>query len=226
MNDAAGYVGERTVDSSTTDFNAISFVVAQMLNGLATAALVQVTAVTNAGEVVPVGFVDAHVLVNQVDGLGNAVPHGIIHHLPYHRLQGGANAVIIDPQVGDIGVAVFAHRDISSVKATRGRANPGSRRKFNWSDGLYLGGFLNGTPTQYIRYYAGGIDIVSPGKVRIDGDTVEIVARTTYRRDVHGYADEFKWVGGTTWEQRTWYIGATINSFTFSIDPPMHFPQT
>ncbi|KML48199.1 hypothetical protein VL15_30575 [Burkholderia cepacia] len=142
--------------------------------------LVEVKAVTNAGSVSPVGFVDVLPLVNQLDGSDNAMPHGVIHNLPYFRLQGGANAVIIDPQVGDIGLAVIEDRDISSVKANRGPANPGSKRIFDMADGLYIGGFLNGAPSQYVQFSAAGISVVSPTKVTLQAPLVEVDASTSF----------------------------------------------
>src|SRR5574337_340077 len=102
-NPEIGYKGAQDPTSSTSDFNAHSFLIRQTLNQISTATLVQVKAVTNSGGVSPVGFVDVLPLVNQLDGYSNAVPHGVVHNVPYFRLQGGANAVIIDPQVGDIG---------------------------------------------------------------------------------------------------------------------------
>jgi hypothetical protein len=32
------------------------------------------------------------------------------------------------------------------------------------SDGIYVGGLLNGTPTQYVRFEAGGVTVLSPTK--------------------------------------------------------------
>ncbi len=141
---------------------------------------------TNDGGVSPVGFVDVQPMINQVDGDGNAVPHGIIPNVPYSRLQGGANAVILDPEVGDIGVAVFASRSIASVIANRAPSNPSGNGSFRWSDAMYVGGMLNGTPTQYMRFSAAGIEIVSPTQVKLEAPdvriscaTLEIVATTS-----------------------------------------------
>lgn len=145
------------------------------MSGMATATLVQVEACTNAGGITKAGTVDVHPLVNQVDGYGNAVPHGTIYGLPYIRIQGGANAVIMDPVAGDIGIAIFASHDISSVKATGAQANPGSRRRFDWADGIYLGGLLNGVPTQYVDFASGGITLLSPTKVTIQAPDIELV---------------------------------------------------
>jgi hypothetical protein len=118
--------------------------------------------VSNDGGVSPVGTVDVRPLVHQMAGNRTAVPHGVIYKIPYMRLQGGANAIILDPQVGDIGMCGFCSRDSSTVVATRKAALPASLRKYNWSDGLYIGGFLNAVPTQYIRFSDDGIGIVTP----------------------------------------------------------------
>ena len=169
-------LGQQDATSAGSQFNLIDFIVRQILYAEATATLVQVKAVTNDGGVTPVGFVDVQPLINQIDGAGNATPHGTIYNVPYHRLQGGANAIILDPQVGDIGIAVFASTDISVVKSTKAQANPGSRRRMDMADGLYMGGFLNGTPTQYVQFSTAGINITATAKVTVtDGSGSTIV---------------------------------------------------
>jgi hypothetical protein len=85
--------------------------------------------------------------------------HGTTYHLPYMRVQGGKNAFICDPAVGDIGFAVICDRDISTVKNTKAAANPATSRRFSISDGLYVGGVLNDTPEQYIQFTDTGITI-------------------------------------------------------------------
>lgn len=158
------------------EFNRMSFLVGQMLGKVQTCTLVRIEKCTNSGGLSPVGFVDVTPLVNQVDGEGKSVPHETIFNIPYFRLQGGTDAVIIDPKPGDIGICVFASRDVSRVKATKKAANPGSYRQFSFSDGLYLGGVLNGTPTQYVQFSSAGIKIHSPTKVTLEAPTVEILA--------------------------------------------------
>lgn len=175
-----GYLGAQSQTDGTSDYNAQAFVIWQILKSISGARLVQVKGVTNSGGVVPVGFVDVQVLVNQLDGWNNAVPHGTIYHLPYFRLQGGTNAVIIDPQVGDIGVAIVEDRDISSVKANKAQANPGSKRIFDLADGLYVGGFLNGLPQQYLQFSGAGIAVVSPTKISLQAPLVEVDASTSF----------------------------------------------
>lgn len=172
----SGYNGFLDYQDNGTDFDAHSFVIKGILNRIATTTLVQVVKVTNAGELAPVGLVDVLPMVNQLDGEGNPTPHQVIHNLPYFRLQGGTNAIILDPQVNDIGAAMFCSRDISAVKRTKAAGNPGSARKMDWSDGLYLGGFLNGVPVQYFMFAAAGIKVVSPTKITLTAPSVEIDA--------------------------------------------------
>jgi hypothetical protein len=158
------------VPATWGDYNNLHFVMSQILAKMQTATLVRVVSCTNGGGISPVGYVDVLPLVNQIDGLGHGTPHGIIHNLPYLRIQGGANAVIIDPAFGDIGICVFASRDISKVKNTKTQANPGSFRRYHFSDGLYLGGVLNGAPTQYVVFNSSGVTIHTSDMIILDGN--------------------------------------------------------
>lgn len=171
----SGYNGFQDGNSGASDFNVISFIVKQMMAGMNTSIPVKVVAVSNSGGLTPAGTVDVVPLVNQVDGSGNATPHGTIFGLPYSRMHGGTNAIIMDPNVGDIGIVVFASRDISSVKAGKAQANPGSGRRFDHADGMYVGGVLNGTPSQYVQFNASGINLVSPTAVTIEAPNIALV---------------------------------------------------
>lgn len=159
-------------------YNNIYFAIQQALAKMQTATLVRVETCTNDGGLSPVGFVDVTPLVSQIDAQGNPTPHTIIHNLPYLRMQGGGNAVIIDPEPGDIGICVFASRDISKVKSTKTQATPGSLRQYSFSDGLYIGGVLNAEPGQYIQFNTNGIRVFSPLAVVIEAPNVEILAET------------------------------------------------
>ncbi|MHB8915612.1 MAG: hypothetical protein ACYC4K_07340 [Thiobacillus sp.] len=172
------YKGKLNELAGHGEFNQIQFVIQQLLAKTHIAALVMVMGSSNSGSVSPVGTVNVTPLVNMTDGFGNSIKHGVIYSIPYFRLQGGANAIILDPQVGDIGLAVFAENDHSVVKATKAQGNPGSARCNDWADGMYFGGFLNGTPTQYIQFSSSGIDVVSPTKITCSAPTVEIDATT------------------------------------------------
>jgi hypothetical protein len=65
------------------------------------------------------------------------------------------------------------------VKATQAQANPGSGRVFDMADGLYFGGFLNGTPTQYVAFSSAGIDMVSPTRIRLSAPEIDLQATNT-----------------------------------------------
>lgn len=173
-----GLRGYQDPASAASEFNALTFLAGSLINRIATTTLVKVMGVTNSGGLAAVGYVDILPLVNQLDGAGVSIKHGTIYKCPYFRLQGGSNAVILDPKVGDIGIALFADRDISSVSATKAQANPGSGRRFDMADGLYIGGVLNGTPNQYIQFNDSGISINSPQSVKLIAPDVQISATT------------------------------------------------
>lgn len=154
---------------------------------LSTSLPVRVDAVQPGG-IGPVGLVDITVLVSQVTGDGRTVPGVSVPNVPYSRLQGGSNAVIIDPQPGDIGMALFCSRDISAVKNARDAAPPGSARMYDPSDAVYLGGILNGAPTQYIQFTEGGILVHSANSVYL-GDTAATVRKLVDERMVQLFND-------------------------------------
>jgi len=169
------YRGSVSAGDRGSDFNATSALVRNMLERVHTMTLCKVVGV-EPGALGPAGYVDLQPLVNQLDGNGNAIAFPVVYRCPYVRLQAGANAISMDPEVGDIGVALFADRDISAVTATRGQANPGSRRRFDLADAIYLPAWSGVTPTQYVRFAAAGITIKSPALVRLEAPTVEIAA--------------------------------------------------
>ena len=171
--------GQQGDDTHLDPNIALRFMVQQMLNGIQTVALVKVVKVSSPAGVAPVGTLDVQPLVHQMTGARESVPHGVIHGIPYFRLQGGSNAVILDPQVGDIGMCGFCSRDSSSAIANKGFANPNTYRRFDWSDGLYFGGLLNGTPQQYVQFAEDGIRLVSPHKVTLQAPDIELHGAVT-----------------------------------------------
>jgi hypothetical protein len=154
--------------------NNLAFIIQQALSKVQTATVVKVIACSNAGGVSLVGTVDVQILVNQISGQKVATPHVTMYGLPYLRIQGGANAIIIDPQPGDIGIAVFASRDITNVKSTKAQASPNTFRTHDFADGMYLGGLLNGAPSQYVQFTATGISVVSPNAVSVTAPSVTV----------------------------------------------------
>lgn len=186
------YIGQARYDSTTSKYNRSNFQIMSLINQIVTMTLVQVKAVSNAGGVAAAGTVDVQPLVAQVNGSGQATPHDIIYGMPYIRMQGGANALILDPQVGDIGLAGFCMRDISAVKATLALNLPGSGLAYDWADGIYIGLILNGVPTQYVQFTDAGISITSPNQVTITAPTINLDgavvgnSTATFSGDIHG----------------------------------------
>jgi len=181
-----GTAGQWNPQDFATEYQALVFVISQLIARQATAAWVQVLSCTNSGGVSAVGTVTVQPLVNQLTGDGQPVPHGQIVAMPYIRAQGGASAVILDPVAGDIGLALFASRDSSAVRAAALGAglaggqtfNPGSKRQYDWGDGVYLGGMLNGVPVQYVLMSAAGMTLVSPTEITLQAPTVNIAGST------------------------------------------------
>lgn len=175
MSNPDGYFGTQLATSRTSEYNATDFIVRSILSGRAHVALVQVVAVTP-GTPQSLGTVDVQPMVNQLDADGAPLPHGVINGVPWLTLQAGPNAVLLQPEVGDRGVCVFADRDISSVKATREIGNPGSYRQADMADGLYLCGFLNDDPTQWIKMDGSGIVLHSPIKIKLEAPEIRLEA--------------------------------------------------
>lgn len=182
-----GQPGQMLPGDAGGQYGAWLFMVQQMLSRVRTAALVKVISCTNSGGASSVGLVDVQPLVQQVDSSGVAVDLPQLYGLPYFRIQGGANAVILDPQAGDVGIAVFCDRDISTVKKTMGKKSPpGSGSRHSISDGIYLGGVLNGTPSQFIAFTDSGITIHSSSEVNIVSTTLKHNGVNIGATHIHG----------------------------------------
>ena len=177
INNGQGFTPLGDLSSFGSQFNAQAAQILGILSKVSTSTLVQVVAV-NAGA----KTVDILPLVNMVDGSGNSFPYQTIYGKPYWQPQSGISAVEILPTVGDIGLAVFADRDISNVISTKQQSNPGSRRMFDMSDGLYLGAFpgLNGAITQFVKFDpATGITITSPIAITVNAPTASVNAASS-----------------------------------------------
>lgn len=168
------------------------------------------------------GFVDVQPMVLEATTTGVLLEQSPIYKVPYLRLQGGLSAVVLDPVVGDIGVAIFAERDISTVISTREPAGAPTARAYSSADGLYLGGFLNADPTQYVRFDPeGGIEIVSTGDLTLSapGDasltvggklTMQVTGTVTIS------AQSTSWAGPVSFSNPVTMPQATIGGVPFT----------
>lgn len=173
------YFGQANRTTDQGEWNRLRFIIQQQMLKLETSLPVKVLEVKTTG-VAPVGFVKIQILVDQITGDKRTLPGAAIDNVPYMRYQGGDKAVIIDPEVGDIGIACFSSRDMASVKAARKNAPPGSLRAHDCSDAMYIGGILNKAPTHYIHFTDSGILVHTPGDVKIEaGGSASVIAGTT-----------------------------------------------
>lgn len=112
-------------------------------------------------------------LTMMIDGANNSYSFGVVTNVPFLRLQGGANGIICNPKVGDIGLVAFAERDTSMVKRNKVKSPPNTKRQYDLNDAIYLGGILNSTPTQYIEFLDSGMNIKTTGDININGMTIK-----------------------------------------------------
>jgi hypothetical protein len=171
-----GY-GQISPPEAASDLNAMLSIAKQVVARLNVMKPVKVVAFyPGEGDPTEAGKVDVLPLVNQVDGGGNKQEHGTVFGLPVFRLQSGWGAVICDPKVDDIGFIVVSDWDMSSVVTTKAQANPGSRRSHNLADGVYLGGILQPSPVQYLRFSEESVTLIDSrgNKYVSDADGVTI----------------------------------------------------
>lgn len=164
-------------------------VIQSLIGKMHTISIVEVMAVHNVDSATQVGYCSIRPMTMLIDGSNNAYERGTVENVPYFRFQGGTNAIICDPKVGDIGLGLFCERDISMVKRNKTQSPPNTKRQYDLNDAVYLGGFLKGTPTQYIQFLESGINIKTTGDVNINGMTIkssgEIVTKDGVILDNH-----------------------------------------
>lgn len=171
------FTGFRTAPDGLSQYNVLQFMMQQMLDNKVCTAIPAKVLKVIPGEGLLAGTVEIQPMVNQITADNSPITHGTIFNVPYVRSQGGKNAIIIDPVVGDFGIAIFAMRDISLVKKNKRVDNPGSFRRLDYADAMYIGGMLNAVPQQYIQFLNDGNG--NPNGITIhDKFTNEIVMDT------------------------------------------------
>lgn len=181
-------VGSQRAEDGASAFNATNAAIRRVLAMLGATSLVRVCAVRGTG-LEPVGMVDVQPMVHQQDGAGRTTPHGLIHNVPYLRLQGGQRALICDPAVGDVGAIIVCGRDIASVKATRAPSAPGSYRQHDYADSLYIGGFLNAAPQEYAGWVGEDFVLSTTGRFVVNATQCQINCAVDVAGDVSAQGD-------------------------------------
>lgn len=155
--------------------NAMAYAIRSILNGRASIEICSVKAVND-------DKCDVLPLVSGIRTDGTKIANIEVHNVLYWRLQAGTRAVIMKPTVGDIGLLLICDKDITNVKDSGTESVPGSLRRNNPSDGIYLGSIaaLMSTPTEYVELTGSGINIVAPNGLKITGDvSIEGAVTTT-----------------------------------------------
>ncbi len=166
LSTGGGFTGLAGAKPETSIYGALDFMMRQINRGNAHAYLCRVARVTGGGIAAP-AVVDVLPLVSMADGLGNLMQHGTVYGLPAWRCAAGNAALVVDPVVNDIGLAVVCDQDISGVKATKDVSGPSSGRENNRADGVYFGAVLSGTPTIYLEINQGNVNIIATGSINI-----------------------------------------------------------
>ena len=168
----------RKLNSGASEFNALSFMMEQMIKGMVNTAIpVRVDSCTKPGVGGAAGNVSATPLVMQRGADGKGLQPVSLPQLPYYRVQAGTAAVVLDPQPGDIGLAVFSQQDASNVKeGTSEPVQAGSFRCFDMSDGFFVSCHYGQTPTTYIHLdpETGEVTVKAPTKITLDAPTIEL----------------------------------------------------
>lgn len=106
--------GFNDYNTTSSEYNALRFMLDSVLTRLHTAFLVKVIGVYPEKK-----LVDAFPVIQGVDTNGKTYQQAPIYRLPYLQLQGGSNTIILTPETGDYGLCVVSERDITEFKKTR-----------------------------------------------------------------------------------------------------------
>jgi hypothetical protein len=144
----------------------IELLIRTLIREIRTAIPVKVIAVyPGSGSPPGVGKVDVQPLVQTVDGSGKLWNLGVTYGASFSRNEANGNSIIMDPGVGDIGLATVCDRDISSVLASGGLAGPGSSRTHDISDLVYQFSIISAKALAQYIWFASGILIESPSVI-------------------------------------------------------------
>lgn len=168
--------------ASSNPLNSIEFFIRSLISQVVSTSLpVVVTAVERKGEEAGAGYVTVKPLLQPRNNSGDGLEVTTIPKLPYFRLQHGKAAIICDPKVGDIGLAVVAKHDISNINGSTTPKVPATYRKFDPSDSFYIGGFWGKAPEVFIHLEdEGTIKIKAPTKISLEAPECEVNASTSF----------------------------------------------
>lgn len=168
--------------ASSNPLNSMEFFIRSLISQVVSTSFpVVVTAVERKGEDAGAGYVTVKPLLQPRNNSGDGLEVTTIPKLPYFRLQHGTAAIICDPKVGDIGLAVVAKHDISNINGSTTPKVPATYRKFDPSDSFYIGGFWGKAPEVFIHLEdEGTIKIKTPTKITMEAPECEVNASASF----------------------------------------------
>lgn len=171
---------QRKPNTTSSDYNSLNFAIWQQLAQVNTLELAVVVAVNDDNSL------DVKPLLNALTSDNEAVEPTIIYNVPYLRIQAGANAIKIKPQVGDMGLIGYCQRDMSGVINSKGQANPQSNRKFSNSDAVYICSVANlaSEPVRYLEINDSSMTITGDVPLNITATQATVNAPTTINGDM------------------------------------------
>lgn len=179
---------EQSVGGAAQD----KFIIQQLISNVHTMIPVKVISVSIPEDTLsPIGRCEVQPLVQQVDGNNNVYGRGQIINVPYLRVQGGKNAVVLDPVKDDIGLCGFCERDISMVKRTGAEAAPNTRRQYSLNDAVYMFTMMGDTPEQYVHFMQNEIHIKATNKIVLDAPMVEATGQIQAQGIIKSMIDVF-----------------------------------
>lgn len=166
--------------ASTGDAELAHFTFEKLLSSKFFIELVKVTAVSGTA---PNLVVTVLPLVARRNPAGEIIQNSEVYNCPVFRLQRGTSAIIMNPVVGDIGIAAVSDNDITLARTNRAESLPGSMRRNSMADAFYLGGVLNDAPSQYVEFADSAINIVSPNQVNVTAPVAVVTSTTSVTVD-------------------------------------------
>lgn len=156
-----------------SDADSLLYNLESFLSGKHFIEIVMVTAVYGEAPNLKVDFLP---LVTRTTNTGAPIPNAQVYGASVFRLQRGSSAIIMNPVVGDIGIALYCDKDSDNARRDRISGSPNTTRCHSRIDALYLGGLLNQQPVQFIEFADSAINITSPNPVNVTCSKANIIA--------------------------------------------------
>lgn len=163
--------GIANYENLSSDFNILSFIIENVVRGMVNTALPVTVSAVDADNL----KVSVKPLIAQRDGENNSIAMPEIFDIPFFRYQAGTAALMITPQVDDIGVALFFQTDASGLqKGDNSVIPPRMLTPYPLFSAVYIGGIMQKEPETVIEITNDNITIKANKEVSIQCETASI----------------------------------------------------